>query len=117
MLALWTKTAAPGQSPRAKDAGVITAQVDRGTKREAPERSRPAGRYKALADAARDFEANRASTVSWLESNTDDLRAKVVEHPLAGTVDGVQLLLLMIGHPERHAEQIGEIKSHSGYPK
>jgi len=117
MLALWTKLAAPGQSPRAKDAGVIAAQKDQATKRQSPERSLPTGRYTNLADAVRDFETNRENTISWLESNTDDLRAKVVEHPLAGAVDGVQLLLLMIGHAERHAEQIGGIKNYSGYPK
>ena len=117
MLALWMKLAAPGQSPRAKDAGVIAAQADRGTKRQAPERSVPNGRYTALADAVRDFETHRANTVSWLENNTDDLRTNVVEHPLAGTVDGVQLLLLMAGHCERHAEQISDIKAQDGYPK
>ena len=83
----------------------------------APERSRPVGRYATLEDAKKDFETHRANTIAWLQSSTDDLRAKVVDHPLAGTVDGVQLLLLMIGHPERHAAQIAEIKAHSGYPR
>jgi hypothetical protein len=33
-----------------------------------------------------------------------------MEHPLIGAVSGQEMLLMMIGHPFRHAAQIRELR-------
>ena len=116
MLAMWKKLAAPGSAPREKDEVMLTAQKDRTRKRSAPERSLPTGRLTSLAEAEKAFLANREATMTAL-AEEPDLRAKVVEHPLAGTIDGYQLFLVLAGHPVRHAQQVEEIKAAPGYQK
>ena len=114
MLALWTKLALPGQSNPVQDQTVPQRAADRAQKQKAPDRSRPTGRYPSLAEAIKDFNANRAQTIIYVESNAGELRGKTVTHPLMGVLDGYQLILLMAGHAERHAAQIDEIKNQAG---
>jgi hypothetical protein len=109
MLTMWTKLAQAGEGDPGKDAAMARV-ADRTRKAVAPERSRPSGRYQSLADAVRDFTANREQTIAYAETHFDELRGKIVEHPLAGKLDGYQLLLLMAGHAERHAAQMAEQK-------
>ncbi len=116
MLAMWKKLAAPGSAPREKDELMLTAQKDRTKKRSAPERSLPTGRLTTLAEAEKAFLENREATLAAL-GDEPDLRAKVVEHPLAGTIDGYQLFLVLAGHPARHAQQVEEIKTTPGFGK
>ena len=116
MLTMWVKLAAPGQTDRNIDHRIASGIVDRSRKDVAPERSRPTGRYTALADAVRDFASSRDNTIAFLEGYTEDLRSKTVTHPLFGVIDGFQLFLLMAGHAERHAAQIEEIMASPAYP-
>jgi len=116
MLTMWNKLAAPGTAPREKDDLISASQKDRTKKRSAPERSLPTGRFSSLSEAEKAFIANREATLAVLDSDLD-LRAKVVEHPLAGTIDGYQLFLVLAGHPVRHAQQVEEIKATPGYRK
>jgi hypothetical protein len=115
MLAMWKKVMQPGTSPREKDQTIIAAQGDRNQKREAPERSLPIGRFLRLRDAEGEFELNRQNSISALLV-AEGLRDKVVEHPLAGLVDGYQLFLVMAMHPLRHVYQVEEIKAAPGFP-
>jgi hypothetical protein len=114
MLALWLKLAGPGTSPREKDAMIVSAQGDRNKKNPSPERSIPTGRFTSLKDAEAAFIENRVGSLKALDS-ADELRSKVVEHPLAGVCDGYQLFLIMALHPERHVHQVEEIKAAPGY--
>ena len=43
-----------------------------------------------------------------------DLRALVVPHPALGELDGVQWLLFVAYHTDRHAAQLGELGAVSG---
>ncbi len=116
MLAMWNKLAAPGFAPREKDQAIISGQGDRNQKRVAPERSVPSGRFSSLKDAEAAFLANREATMTML-AECESLREKIVDHPLAGIVDGYQLFLIMALHPQRHAYQIEQIKNHPAYPR
>ncbi|HEX6879070.1 MAG TPA: DinB family protein [Terriglobales bacterium] len=116
MLTMWKKLSAPGTSPREKDQVILTAQGDRSTKRPAPERSLPSGRFASLRDAEKAFVQNREATLATL-AEAEDLCGKVVEHPLAGVCDGYQLFLIMAVHPVRHAYQVEEIKAAPGFGK
>lgn len=116
MLAMWNKLAVPGKSIPEKDAAVPANALNRERKNTSPERSRPNGRYTELSAAIADFRTNRANSSSVLQASTiEDLRGKVVQHPLAGEIDGYQLFRLMAAHAERHAAQIEEIKNHPAY--
>jgi len=109
MLRMWQKMAAPGSTQRDKDQLVRDNMVARHRKSQAPDPSRPKGRFATLGEAREKFVNNRRATVEHLQQTTEDLRSKTVPHPLAGTVDGYQLFLIMALHPARHAEQIEEI--------
>ncbi len=110
MLALWTKLAQPGKANAALDMTIQEAITDRSRRQVAPERARPSGRYESLAEAIRHFSAHREETIAYLQNSDEDLRGKVVTHPLFGILDGFQLMLVMAGHPERHAAQIEEME-------
>jgi hypothetical protein len=93
----------------------ILRMADEGTaKAEAPERSRPKGRFSTLEEARQAFLSGRERTIAWVETNEDDLRKFTVAHPM-GTFDAYQLLLIMAMHAERHARQIERIKHSSAY--
>ncbi len=117
MLTLWSKLAVPGSAPREKDAMLLQGLPDRSKKNPAPERSVPSGRFASLQEARDAFTSNRENILATLKSAEKELRAKVVEHPLAGVVDGYQLFLVMALHPMRHAQQVNEIKTHPAYPR
>jgi hypothetical protein len=109
MLRMWQKMAAAGASSREKDLIIHENISSRHRKSQAPDPSRPKGRFATLAEAREKFVANRRATIEALQQMGDDLRTKTVPHPLAGTVDGYQLFLIIALHPARHAEQIDEI--------
>ena len=111
MLSMWMKLAQPGQADRAIDERIVAATGDRTRKQVAPERARPSGKMPSVAQAIEQFDFYRGQTIAYLEGELEDLRAKTVPHPLAGTIDGYQLFLLMACHAERHAQQIQELKA------
>jgi len=115
MLALWNKTAAPGRGNSVKDDAVPANALNRERKNTAPERSWPNGRYHELSAAIAAFREHRAVSIASLHSSSAELRGKVVQHPLAGEIDGYQLFRLMAAHAERHAAQIEELKNHPAY--
>jgi hypothetical protein len=80
----------------------------RGRKVEAPEPTRPTGRYTTFGEAVRAFLDAREHTVRWLESCDFDLRRRSVEHPLLGPASAYEFILIMAAHPARHARQIRE---------
>lgn len=92
----------------------LAVAANRGRKLESPETGRPNGRFATLAEARARFEAVRASVISFVEQNQEDLRATEVTHPhaVAGDVSAYELVILIARHAERHIAQIDEIKGH-----
>lgn len=89
----------------------LTARVSSRAKRvQAPEIVHPAGRHPDLAHALDHFNVVRARTIRFAEERQADLYHLTVEHPRFGTVNGMELLLVIAGHARRHAEQIVEVK-------
>jgi hypothetical protein len=117
MLRLWEKLALPGSSERSKDATLLAAAHDRTRKNRAPERALPKGRCRSLAEALDRFQTARTRTLDFVAAvPLEELRAKIVPHPLAGDIDGYQLFTLMALHPERHGLQVQEIGSDPEFP-
>jgi hypothetical protein len=87
---------------------------DRSSKRNAPERVHPTGKFTSITSALDHFRQARQETIDFVEKNGDDLRKKKVIHPI-GEMDGHQLFLLMSAHAERHAQQVEEVKLSPAY--
>jgi len=104
----------PGPPDYALDRYVAAAALDRSKPRIAPERVHPAGRFGTLAEACAELKNRRQETIAFIESNTEDLRTKWVNHPLTD-MDGHQLILFLSNHLLRHAAQIEEIKNCPAY--
>jgi len=99
----------------AADENIIRRGLNREAKIQAPERSQPKGRWKTLAEAIDAFEKSRARTVDFVEKGEKDPRKIESVHPLMGSIDGYQILLLMAVHAERHTAQIEDIKRTQAY--
>ena len=87
---------------------------DRSSKRSAPERVHPTGKFSSAKEALAHFRTVRQETINFVESCNDDLRKKKVAHPI-GEMDGHQLFLLMAAHAERHASQVEDVKTSPAY--
>lgn len=77
---------------------------------------RPEARFSSVEGALRAFLEARESTVRYLETVDDDLRARKTIHPVAGEITCRECLALLIGHPLRHIDQIREVRSAPGFP-
>ena len=53
---------------------------------------------------------------NYLKDTADDLRNHYAQSPF-GTLDGLQVLLFMSGHTERHVAQMEEVMAHADFPK
>ena len=89
---------------------IVARAADRSRKVPAPEPAHPRGRFTTLSEAVESFCRSREQTIAYISSCQEDLRRLKMEHPLIGAVSGQEMLLMMIGHPFRHAAQIRELR-------
>lgn len=103
---------------RVADGMVLAAITNRspGRRAQAPEQVRPNGRWKTVAELSASFEKRRNATIDFMKNNKTDLRNVFGPSPL-GTVDGFQQMIFIIGHSERHLDQLKEVKADKNYPK
>lgn len=102
---------------KGKDEIILEKVPDRSRKVQAPEFLRPTGRWATEADLTKAFEDSRAATMEYVRTTQDDLRDHFFDHPLLGTMDGYQWLLLISAHSARHTAQIEEVKADPNFPK
>jgi hypothetical protein len=102
---------------KGKDELVLQKVPDRSHKVQAPEFLRPTGRWATEADVTKAFEESRKATMDYVRTTDDDLRDHFFDHPLLGTMDGYQWLLLISAHSARHTAQIEEVKDDPNFPK
>jgi hypothetical protein len=100
-----------------KDQLVLTKVPDRSHKVQAPEFLKPTNRWATEADLVKAFEASRQETIDYIRTTNDDLRDHFGPHPVLGTLDCYQWILLISAHSERHTEQIEEVKADPNFPK
>jgi DinB superfamily len=113
------KEAEPGKrdSIKVSDEQLIKALTDRSHKAQAPEMLKPTGRFKSTGDALAAFLEQRNKNIEYVKTTNDDLRNHFFSHPLLGTIDDYQLLLLITAHSRRHTLQLEEVKADAGFPK
>ncbi len=103
---------------KGKDQIIIDRVPDRSHKAQAPEFLKPTGRWATEAELVKVFETSRSANMDYIRSTNDDLRDHFFDHPVLGTMDGYQWLLLISAHSVlRHTAQIEEVKADPNFPK
>jgi hypothetical protein len=98
------------------DGLILAALPDRSHTFKAPDFVAPKGKL-ATPEAVREaFEATRKALDAQLEGSTLDWRTRFGPHPLFGTLDLYQWVLMSAGHTARHTAQIEEVKRAPGFP-
>ena len=83
---------------------------------EPPNVAAPAGDWTDRKVAAEALEASARAILDWLRGVSADLRTFGVAHPAFGVLDGVQWLLFVAAHVERHRAQLIGIRRHPDFP-
>jgi uncharacterized damage-inducible protein DinB len=102
---------------KGKDELVLQKVPDRSHKVQAPEFLKPTGQFPTEADLVKAFNERRDANMEYIKTTTDDLRDHFFDHPLLGTLDDYQWLLLISAHSARHTAQIEEVKADPNFPK
>jgi uncharacterized damage-inducible protein DinB len=102
---------------KGRDEMILTRVPDRSHKAQAPEILRPTGRWATETELTKAFEDARKANMEYIRTTNDDLRDHFFDHPVFGTLDGYQWLLLISTHSARHTAQIEEVKADPNFPK
>jgi len=100
-----------------KDEIILTKVPDRSRKAQAPEFLKPTNRWATREELTKAFEDSRKATMDYVRTTNDDLRDHFGPHPLLGSMDAYQWILLISAHSERHTKQIEEVKADPNFPK
>ncbi|MGA8540262.1 MAG: DinB family protein, partial [Terriglobales bacterium] len=96
---------------------ILTRVPDRSHKAQAPEFLKPTNRWATREELTMAFEDSRKATMDYVRTTNDDLRDHFAPHPVFGTLDAYQWILLISAHSERHTKQIEEVKADPNFPK
>ena len=99
------------------DDQILKMVPDRSHKAQAPEFLQPTGRWATREELTKTFQDARKSTMDYVKTTQDDLRDHFGPHPVFGTLDAYQWILLISAHSERHTKQIEEVKADPNFPK
>ena len=97
------------------DNNLLSMIKDRSNKVQTREPFEPSGKYGSYKATLKAFKTKRTANIKYVKKTKDDLRNHYRQLPF-GTIDGLQVLLFMSGHTDRHIAQIEEIKSHGNFP-
>jgi hypothetical protein len=96
---------------------LMTATTDRSHKFQAPEMLKPGAQFDGEQAALDAFVRRRDSTMDYIRTTQDDLKDHFITHPVFGTMDLYQGLVLLAAHTARHTLQIEEVMASPGFPK
>jgi len=98
------------------DADLIGMISSRAQKVKTPEPFEPSGKYGSHEKTLEAFTTKRKEHIEYVKTTTDDLRNHYGKLPFAN-IDGLQIILFMSGHTERHVAQMEEVMTHADFPK
>ena len=75
----------------------------------------PSGKYGTHEETLKAFTSKRQEHIEYINTTEDDLRNHYGKLPFA-TIDGLQIILFMSGHTERHVKQMEEVMAHEDFP-
>jgi len=87
----------------------------RDTKVKTPEPFEPSGKFGTHEETLEAFRTKRQEHIEYVQTTKDDLRNHYGKLPFA-TIDGLQIILFMSGHTERHVKQMEEVMAHADFP-
>ena len=93
--------------------GIITSRDQKVKTSEAFE---PSGKFGSHVETVKAFVDKRGEHIEYLKTTEDDLRNHYGKLPF-GTIDGLQILLFMSGHTERHVAQMEEVMAHTDFQR
>jgi hypothetical protein len=96
---------------------LIKEVTDRTQKLKAPEFLQPSNKFATSAAALASFEEQRNATINYVRSTQDELHDHFSVHPVYGTLDEYEFIILIAGHEKRHTLQIAEVKADKNFPK
>jgi len=76
----------------------------------------PSGKFGSHEETVKAFTDKRGEHIKYVKTTEDDLRNHYGQLPF-GTIDGLQILLFMSGHTERHVKQMEEVMAHADFPE
>ena len=98
--------------------GVVDAEIPylfyRGE--EPPNVAAPTGAWTDRSAAADAFQTSVRAVLDWAGESRADLRSFGLAHPAFGLLDGVQWLIFIAAHTERHRAQLLGIRGHRDFP-
>jgi len=97
------------------DGDLLAMIRDRSGKVKTSEPFEPSGKFGTYQETLEVFMGLRGMHIGFIDETEEDLRNRYGQLPF-GTIDGLQIVLFMSGHTERHVKQIMEIKESEGYP-
>ena len=112
----------PANPERRKDIKTTDEQIiknveNRSHKVKAPEFGVPKHNYSSNAEVIKAFTEQRDKLIEYVTNTKDVMRDHITDHPVLGTIDAYQLLLLDAAHTNRHTQQLQEVKADPGFPK
>jgi hypothetical protein len=106
-------TPTESEMSREREAFIAAVAANRGRRVQAPEVARPCGRFATLSEAVECFCRNREQTIAYIASCHEDLRRLTTDHPMIGAASGQEIIILMMAHPFRHAQQVRELRQNT----
>ncbi|MFK7811641.1 MAG: DinB family protein [Maribacter sp.] len=88
----------------------------RDTKVKTPEPFEPTGKFGSHEETLDAFIAKRKEHIEFVQNTKEDLRNHYGQLPFA-KIDGLQIILFMSGHTERHVKQMEEVIDHIDFPE
>ena len=98
------------------DEQLIDMISSRAQKVKTPEPFEPSGKFGSHEETLETFIAKRKEHIEYVNTTEDDLRNHYGKLPFA-TIDGLQIILFMSGHTERHVQQMEEVMAHDDFPE
>ncbi len=100
-----------------EDHEIRPKMTSRDWKARSPEVFKPSGKFADSEAAVTAFRTQRLATIAYIDTTHDELRHRYWRHPLTGTIDLYQTLLLMSAHLDRHVAQMEGVKKGVGFPE
>ena len=97
------------------DDEVMNVMLNRTNKIKAPETFKPSGKFGSHKETVKAFLSKRKENIKYAKKTKNNLRGHYAQMAF-GTLDGVQLMVFIAAHSERHTLQIEEIMSNKNFP-
>ena len=103
-------------SVKMSDEQLMSIITSREKKIKTSEPFEPSGKFGSHEETLEAFISKRDEHIAYVKSTKDDLRNHYGQLPF-GTIDGLQIVLFMSGHTERHVKQMEEVMEDADFPE